>query len=158
MKIETIIEPNEHIFQVQKKYVDTLKRLFPHLIVELIGGMAVPMVGRPELDIMVISKDLEDVSKVIEEKLGLKQGPIEPRQASYLKKIEDGIDVTVQVLFPDNPTIQRHRKILAILRCNNELRRRYEEYKKTLAGLERQEYRIKKRVWLAEHIDPLLKE
>ena len=38
MKIETIIEPNEHIFSVQKKYFDMLKELFPDLTVELIGG------------------------------------------------------------------------------------------------------------------------
>jgi GrpB-like predicted nucleotidyltransferase (UPF0157 family) len=158
MKIETIIEPNEHIFSVQKKYFDMLKELFPHLTVELIGGMAVPMIGRPELDIMVISSDIEGISKIVEEKVGLKQGPVEPGKASYLKKLEDGIDVTVQVLSPDNSTIERHRRILATLRNNDVLRKQYEEYKKTLAGLERQEYRVKKKAWLTEYMDPLLKD
>lgn len=157
MKIETIIEPNEAIFAIQQKYFDVLKESFPDLTVELIGGMSVPMTGRPELDLMVISEDFENDSKKVEE-MGFKQGPIEPGKASYLKKLEGGVDVTVQILHPDNSMIERHRNILEILRINHELRKQYEEFKKTLSGLEKQEYRAKKKEWLKEYMDPLLKE
>ncbi|HEV7424614.1 MAG TPA: GrpB family protein, partial [Candidatus Paceibacterota bacterium] len=118
---------------------------------------SVPMIGRPELDLMVISNDLENDSRQVE-KIGFKQGSVELGKASYLKKIEDGVDVTVQILSSDNPLINRHRNILVILKSNHELRKQYEEFKKTLAGLEKQEYRAKKKEWLTEHIDPLLKE
>ena len=155
MKIETIVQPNETIFGIQQKYFSALKALFPNLTVELIGGMSVPMIGRPELDLMVISNDLKNDSRRVEE-LGFKQGSIEPNKASYLKKVEDGVDVTVQILSPDNSMIDRHRKILAILQNNHELREKYEEFKRTLAGLEKQEYRAKKKEWVTENIDPLL--
>ncbi|MSR71141.1 MAG: hypothetical protein EXS50_00495 [Candidatus Taylorbacteria bacterium] len=155
MKIETITEPNETIFGIQRKYFNALKALFPDLTVELIGGMSVPMMGRPELDLMVISDDFENDSKKVAG-MGFKQGPIEPGKASYLKKIEDGVDVTVQILHPSNPMIDRHRKILAILKSNHELRKQYEEFKKTLAGLEKQEYRAKKKEWLKKYMDPIL--
>ena len=156
MKIETITEPNEKIFAIQQKYFNTLKALFPHLTVELIGGMSVPMIGRPELDIMIISSDLENDSKQVEG-VGLKQGSIEPGKASYLKKLEDGIDVTVQLLSPSNSMIKRHRDIRTILKGNHEIRKRYKKFKKTLTGLEKQEYRAKKKEWLSEYMDPLLK-
>jgi GrpB-like predicted nucleotidyltransferase (UPF0157 family) len=156
MKTETIIEPNEKIFGIQQKYFDALTTLFPNLTVELIGGMSVPMIGRPELDLMVISDDLENDSKLVEE-MGFKQGPVEPDKASYLKMIEDGVDVTVQILCPGNSMIERHRSIRTILKGDDRLRKQYEEFKKTLAGLERQEYRAKKKEWLATYMDPILK-
>jgi len=157
MKIETIIEPNKTIFGIQRKYFDALKALFPHLTVELIGGMSVPMVGRPELDLMVISDDFENDSRRVEE-IGFKQGSIEPNKASYLKKIEDGVDVTVQIVCIGNPMIDRHRNIRAVLKENHELRKQYEEFKRTLAGLEREVYRAKKKEWLREYMDPLLEK
>lgn len=155
MKIETITEPNEIIFRIQNKYFTALKVLFPHLTIELIGGMSVPMIGRPELDIMVISDDLENDSKEVEG-IGFTQGSIEPGKASYLKKIEEGVDVTVQILSSDNAMIERHRNILLILRSNHKLRKQYEEFKKTLTGLEKYEYRAKKKEWLKEYMDPIL--
>ncbi len=63
MKIETIIEPNETIFGIQQKYFDALKELFPQLTVELIGGMSVPMIGRPELDIKFLAMTLKMIRR-----------------------------------------------------------------------------------------------
>ncbi len=67
------------------------------------------------------------------------------------------MEVTVQFLCSGNSMIERHRNIQTILKDNDELRMQYEEFKKTLAGLEKQEYRAKKKEWLIEYIEPFLK-
>lgn len=154
MKIETIIEPNDHIFRIQSDYMKIIEDTLPNVHVEAVGGMAVPMVGRPELDIIVISEDVKGDSKKIEG-IGFNHRGFAD-DASYLKKIVDGVDVTVQVMLKDNKLIDRHRKVINLLRSDDSLRREYEEYKRTLSGLDRQEYREKKVAWLKANILPRL--
>jgi GrpB-like predicted nucleotidyltransferase (UPF0157 family) len=157
MKIgtETIIEPSEKIFDIQQKSLEEIKTLLPNSQVEAVGAMAVPMVGRPELDIMVIGEHVEEDSKILAE-YGYKQGPI-VEGTSFLKMVEDGIEVAVQIMSPENHMINIHRNIIGVLCKNDELRKQYEEFKKTLSGLSKEEYKKKKGEWIKENIKPLLK-
>lgn len=154
MKIETVVEPNNHIFEIQREYMKKIGKILPHAHIEAVGGMAVPMVGRPELDILVITQDVEgDTEKV-------KGIEFDHRgfanDASYLKKAVEGVDVTVQIMREDNEMIETHRKIIALLRHNEALRKEYEDFKRTLSGLERYVYKEKKVAWMKEHIFPKL--
>lgn len=154
MKIETIVEPNDHILKVQKEYLEKIRQLLPNAHVELVGGMAVPMAGRPELDILVITKDVELDSKKVEES-GLEHRGFAD-ETSYLKKNVDGVDVTVQIMLENNKMVSIHRKLIGLLRRDEVLRKKYEEFKRTLSGLERYVYKEKKIAWMKENILPKL--
>ncbi len=49
MKIETVVEPSEHIFEIQQRYIKLIGDILPTSHIEAVGGMAVPMIGRSEL-------------------------------------------------------------------------------------------------------------
>lgn len=150
MEKETIVEPNSHIFKIQQQYMEELVRILPNAQIEAVGGMAVPMVGRPELDILVISQDIERDTKKIEE-VGFNHRGFADN-ISYLKKVVEGIDVTVQIMLENNKMIGIHRKVIDLLRRDGVLRKKYEEFKRTLSGLERYKYKEKKVAWMKENI------
>jgi GrpB-like predicted nucleotidyltransferase (UPF0157 family) len=108
------------------------------------------MIGRPEIDIMVISEDIKNDSfKLTDE--GYVQGPVE-KGISYLKKTQDNIEVGIQIMSPDNNMIDIHRNIILKLREDESLRTKYEEFKKTLSGLSRDEYKRQKSAWIRENL------
>jgi len=150
MKIESVIEPNIEIQNLQEKLLLELSDLLPNSHIELVGAMAVPMIGRPEIDIMIISEDIENDSfKLVDE--GYVQGPIE-KGISYLKKMSNNIEIGIQIMSPDNNMINIHRNIILKLRENEPLRKKYEEFKKTLSGLNRDEYKKQKGAWIKENL------
>jgi len=53
-----------------------LNDLLPNSKIEIVGSMAVPMKGRPEIDVLVIDLDVSGVSDILA-KNGFKQGPVE---------------------------------------------------------------------------------
>lgn len=155
-KTETIIEPNDHILRIQQEYIEKIQQLLPEAHIEIVGSMAIPMAGRSELDILVISKDIETDSKKIEDTGFLYRTLAD--NAYYLKKKVEGVDVTVHVMFKDNKMITIYRKMIELLRSDDILRKRYEEFKWTLNGLARSEYKKKKVDWMKENILPKLEE
>lgn len=52
-----IIEPNNQILNKQKDYIKKLRESFPDYLVEAVGSMAVPMIGRSEIDIMFVADE-----------------------------------------------------------------------------------------------------
>lgn len=152
MKIETVIEPNDHIFEIQRRYVDIVSQMLPGRHIEMVGGMAVPMIGRPELDILVITDDVEgDALKL--ETFGFGYLTFAD-DAAYLKQKVEGVEVTVQIMREDNKMVNILRQILMLLRTDEALRKEYEAFKRTLAGLERSEYKKRKVEYLQKNILP----
>ena len=150
MKIESVIEPNIEIQVLQERLLSELTNLLPNSHIELVGAMAIPMIGRPEIDIMIISKDIENDSfKLVDE--GYIQGPVE-KGISYLKRMRDNIEIGIQIMSPDNNMISIHRNIILKLREDESLRIKYEEFKKTLSGLSRDEYKKQKSAWIKENL------
>lgn len=154
MKTESIIQPSTEIFKIQDASLQEVSSLLPQSHVEAVGAMAVPMTGRPELDLLVISEHIKQDSNILTLH-GYKQGPL-INGTSFLKKMVGDIEVAVQVMSPENKMITTHRSIIELLRSNEELRNQYEEFKKTLTGLSREEYKEKKSAWIQENIKPLL--
>ncbi|MDE2188511.1 MAG: GrpB family protein [Patescibacteria group bacterium] len=149
-RIETVIDPTTEILLLQEKMVGEVSDLLPMSHVEIVGSMAVPMAGRPELDILVISDDIAADSDILS-KNGYKQGPI-VKETSFLKKMVDNVEVAVQIMSADNKMVGIHRELINKLRNDEELRKRYEEFKRTLSGLSREEYKKQKSQWLEENI------
>jgi GrpB-like predicted nucleotidyltransferase (UPF0157 family) len=154
MKIESIIEPNERILNIQSAAIKEVENILSNPNVSAVGGMAVPMTGRPELDILVISEDVEGDA----DKLG--NNGFKYRTPSnnsiFLKKKVDNVEIAVEVTTSDNPRIELHKKIINLMRSDSNLREQYEEFKRTLNGLSRDEYKIKKTEWMKENLLPKL--
>jgi len=156
MKIRTEMIGNNFPegLSLQQESLEKIKKLLPNSQIEAVGAMAVPMIGRPEIDLMVISKNVAEDSQVLVVN-GYKQGPVVDG-ISFLKIMVAGIEVAIQVIPVGHKMIDTHRNIIALLQKDGELRKRYEEFKSTLSGLSREEYKRKKSEWVKENIRPLL--
>jgi len=155
VKIEKIIEPNPKITVLQEDTTEALSKLLQDSHVELVGAMAVPMTGRPEVDVMIISRNVAGDSRVLAEN-GYKQGPVKD-DISFLKMMKEGVEIGVQIMSPESKMIDVHRGIIQKLREDSGLRGRYEIFKRSLAGLNRDEYKKQKSAWIKENLMPLLK-
>lgn len=149
-RFESVGQPSSEIFKVQDDSIKEIESLLPSARIEAVGAMAVPMMGREELDILVISEDITSSAEKLEE-IGFKIGPF-VNEIQFMKKMVGSIEVALQVMLPENRMIGTHKKILELLRSDDELRHRYELFKQTLSGLTREEYKKKKNDWLKENI------
>lgn len=155
MRTETVIDPSAEILALQENMVKEVSDLLPRSQVEIIGAMAVPMAGRPELDILVLSEDITADSEILTQN-GYNQGPV-VNETSFLKKMSDNVEVAIQIMSADNKMVDIHRNLIEILRDDEELRKKYEEFKHTLSGLSKEEYKKRKSEWLETNILPLAK-
>lgn len=147
-----IIEPSKKILDKQKDCVKKLQESFPNELVENVGSMAVPMTGRSEIDIMVVAdKDRYLAIINILAVWGYGNGPVIDGIA-YLRKLEEGIEIGIQILPPDHKMITIHRKILERLRADGKLRHDYSELKKSLGGQTEEYYKAKKSDWIRENL------
>lgn len=151
-KFVKIIEPNQEIIDTQKSVVKKLKNIFSEAQVEAVGSMAVPMTGRSEIDIMVIVNK-KDIALIADTLIswGYGKWPIIDGIA-YFRKFEEDVEVGVQVLSPNHKMIVIHRKILEKLRIDEKLRYDYSKFKKTLNGLQEDDYKKQKSEWIKENI------
>ena len=154
MKTETVIDPSAEILTLQENMIRDVSDLLPSSHVEVVGSMAVPMAGRPELDILVISENISADSETLSSN-GYRQGPV-VNQTSFLKKMCDNVEIAVQIMSSDNKMIGIHRNLVEILRNHEELKKRYEDFKHTLSGLSRDEYKKQKSEWLEKNLLPLI--
>ena len=154
IRIEAIVNNSQEGLSIQQESLEKIKKLLPNSQVEAIGAMAVPMVGRPEVDLMIISGHVVEDSKVLIES-GYKQGPVID-DISFLKIMVGGVEVAIQVMPVGHKMIDTHRNMIALLQRDGELRKKYEEFKRTLSGLDREEYKRKKSEWIEKNIKPLL--
>jgi GrpB-like predicted nucleotidyltransferase (UPF0157 family) len=154
MKIESVIEPNERILNLQTETIKEVENILSNHNVSAVGGMAVPMTGRPELDILVISEDIEGDADKLENKGFMYRTP--SSNSIFLKKKVDNVEIAIEITTLDNPRIESHNKIIDLMRNDSDLRRQYEEFKRTLNGLSREEYKIKKIEWMKKNLLPKL--
>ena len=156
MKIKTEVVSNnsQEDLSLQQEFLEKIKKLLPNSKVEAIGATAVPMVGRPEVDLMVISENITGDSDILIQNR-YKPGPVIDG-ISFLKMMVSGVEVAVQVIPAGHKMIDMHRNIIALLQRDGGLREKYEEFKRTLSILSREEYKRKKSEWIDKNIKPLL--
>jgi len=154
MKTESIIEPSDRILELQSEAIREVKEILSNDNVSAVGSMAVPMIGRPELDILVISDDIENDADKLEAS-GFMYRTL-ANDSIFLKKKVDGVEIAVQITTPDNSSIKTHKKIIDLMRSDSGMRNQYEEFKRTLDGLSAEEYKVKKREWMKEYLLPKL--
>lgn len=152
VKTEMIVGFTPQIETLPTLLKQELQKLLPNSNIEFVGAMAVPMVGRPELDVMIISEQIGIDSQVLVEN-DYKQGPLE-NGISFLKKMQDCVEIGVQIMSGDNKMVNVHRNMIQILRKNDALRHQYEDFKRTLSGLTREEYKKQKSKWIRDNILP----
>lgn len=153
-RIESIIEPNEDIIDLQNRTVKEIADLLPDIEIQKIGVMSVPMIGRPELDLVVITDDPENVVKKLEQ-ASYRAGPF-VQGIHFMKKYIDGIDIALQIMKPENKMIDSHQRFLTLLKGDQQLKSKYEEFKRTLNGLKSEEYKKRKNEWIEENIKSFL--
>ena len=71
-----IIDFSPEVAKLQADTIAEISRLIPHAQVEAIGSFAVPLAGKEEIDIMIISKDILADSELLVQG-GYRQGPID---------------------------------------------------------------------------------
>lgn len=151
-KFVKIIELNQKIIDTQKSVVEKLKNIFPEAQVEAVGSIAVPMTGRPEIDIMVIVNK-KDIASIVDSLIscGYGRGPVVDNIA-YVRKFEKDIEIGIQVLPLEHKMIGIHKKILAKLQSDKKLRNSYSKLKKDLDGLPEENYKRQKSEWIRKNI------
>lgn len=142
--------PTEETNKLQQDLVGELAKLLPDSDVEAIGAVAVPIAGRNEIDIMIVSDDILRDTEVLAQN-GYRKGPIE-NGISYLKIYRDGVEIGVQIIPAGHKMIGTHRQIIAKLCADVDLRKRYEQFKLSLGGLSFDEYKQRKGEWIKDNL------
>ena len=149
-KVIKIVDPSPDILNLQRETLSSLSGVLPNSVVEAIGSMAVPIPGKLELDILIISPDpIADIEAV--EACGYKRG-LEVGGVYHLNKYINNIEIAIQIVPVGHKIVEIHKSILKRL-CDDEiLRQSYINFKRTLDGLTKQDYKKAKSVWIKENL------
>ena len=145
-----IVEPNEQTAGIAKDTLADIQKLFPSRVVEHVGALAVPMSGRKEIDIMIISPDVLSDS-IIMSQTNYSAGPTID-EISYFRQFIDDTEIGVQIVPENHSMIDIHRRIIDKLKNNPELKARYSKFKYSLNDLNSDEYKLKKNIWIKENL------
>lgn len=145
-----IIEYSPEVGALQDSMISEIKELLPASKILPIGSMAVPMAGKEEIDLLVVSAVPERDSQTLAAN-GFRKGPIE-KDVHYLKASRGAFEIDVQVVSPGHHAIEYHSQMLGKLRRDESLRNRYAEFKRSLNGLTPVEYKEKKSTWIRENL------
>ena len=141
-----IVEYNPAWKAFYYQYKKMIHTVLPDAKVELIGSAAIPMVGKKEIDILVICDDVEKAHSVLE-KLAFGRGPI-TKEGGYLSDSRFGVEAEFHVVATGSKKIDNARRLIARLQSDKPLRDRLEFLKRSWDGLSREEYRKHKAEFL----------
>lgn len=130
--------------------IKEIKDIIPASKCKIIGAAAIPMLGKKEIDILVISKSIISSFKKLN-KIDYK-GKIIDNKKAYLRKIFEDITIEIHLVKPNDKIIRIYGKYINILKRNNSLRIKYEKFKKSMSNLSSDEYKIKKSKFIRENI------
>jgi GrpB-like predicted nucleotidyltransferase (UPF0157 family) len=147
---EKISDLSDHILKVLGDITNELSELLPYSHVEHVGAMAVPIVGRQEIDMMVICfQDVNADAEVLAQHGYTRGATID--DVLFMSKGIDGVEVSVQIMKQGNSMIERHRQFKEKLQSDPALYKRLEDFKWTLDGLTKEEYKKRKDAWMKEN-------
>lgn len=138
-----IIEPSEKIFSLSKRVQSKIKRILPESKTRLIGSFAIPVCGKKEIDILIEVNNVEEASKILS-KNGFKQGP-KIKTESFMTCFEEGMDCDLHVLpYEDKHIAKVYDKVINYFKENEDKRKEFDNFKRSLNGLPEEEYKRKK--------------
>lgn len=144
-----IKESPKEIITLANELVTELAKQLPNTEVELVGALAIPMVGKNDVDIMIISNNVKQTAEDIV-KLGYSRGPVMNEVSYHIKEI-DGFEVGLQVMKPDHIMVFTHRRLIERLKSDENLLTEYTKFKLNYNGHDENEYKEAKGRWLVEH-------
>lgn len=150
IKVEEVFQQDGSLESLQSAILKEVQCILTKSHVEAVGSVAIPMAGRREIDLMVISKDTHFDAQILSSS-GYISGP-EENNIFYLKKYFDGVEVGVQIIPEGHKMITTHRMIIEKLREDPGLKSSYEKFKLGLSGLSREEYKKQKSAWIKENL------
>lgn len=100
---------------------------------ELVGSAAVPMLGKKEIDILVMCHDVKDTHDKLRELLGHDIGPITD-EVGYARDRTYGIIAEFHVVNKNSRYIQYQRSVVELLQTNTAKREELEAIKRSLDG------------------------
>ncbi len=144
-----IIKPKKEIFNLFDSIKKDVSKILDNISIELIGSLAVPMIGKKEIDILIQTNDIEDTQDKLKN-IGFSKGPIINKEGFCINRDNDIVIEAHIVEFNDTKVKQYHNTIKR-LQEDNKLREEFEKLKISLNGLELDEYKIKKNKFFKEN-------
>ncbi|MFT4311001.1 MAG: GrpB family protein [Candidatus Woesearchaeota archaeon] len=148
-----IIKPSKEIFEKIDEYKEIVKQILPDSKIELIGSLAIPMIGKEEFDLLVEVDDVLKSQKTIEEKrsdlFGI--GPIIDDEGYVRSKKKFGIICELHLLPRNHNKITNYKNYVRKLKENKEVRLEYENLKLSLNGKEMKYYRQQKKEFIKKY-------
>ncbi len=148
-EIVEIIEPSQELFDLYAKFKKEILSVLPNSKVELIGSLAVPMAGKKELDIMVVTKDVKDAQDKLVLK-GFPKGPIIDG-IGYCRNRKQIVIVELHILPPGHKKIEQYREHVKMLQEDASLRKQFEALKVSLDKTSIENYKKEKSKFMKEH-------
>ncbi len=148
-KLMKFIKYGEKELGLADSSMKEIKKLLSHVRCKLIGSIAIPMIGKEEIDILVVSNKFKsDFMKLIE--LGYKGNMLTNR--AYLHKKSDNILIEIHLMKPSDKMIKLYDKYIDILRKDGKLKKKYEKFKLSSVNLSSKEYKLRKADFIGEYI------
>lgn len=146
-EIIEIIEPSEKIFKMSDNMQERIKKIIPNSKTRLIGSFAIPVCGKKEIDLLIEVDNVEEASNLLE-KQGFKKG-LKVKNEIFLSCFEEEIKYDLHVLPHGDSHIRKvYDKVINYFKENEDKRKEFDNFKRSLNGLSEEEYKKRKGEYL----------
>ncbi len=149
MEIIKIVDYDPVYLKIFEKYEKIIKKALLRSRVNLIGSIAVPMLGKEEIDIIVEVENIKESQEVLS-KIKFGKGPI-VNGTGYLRDYRFNIECEVHLVKFNDSKVKKTLSLVNKLQTNVFLRKQFEEFKKSCDGISRDEYRKRKTDFLKKN-------
>ena len=148
METIKIIDYDPVYIKIFEKYEKIIKKTLPISRINLIGSIAVPMMGKEEIDILVEVENIEESQELLS-KVKFGKGPI-ANGTGYLRDYRFNIECEVHLVKFNDSKVKKTLSLVNKLQTNVSLKKQFEEFKLNCNGISRDEYRKKKSKFLKD--------
>jgi len=148
-KIIEIIEPSEDLFILFEQIKKNLNEIIPSAEISLIGALAVPMKGKKEMDILIVTDSVAEAQNKLSD-MGYSRGPIVDGEG-FCKNDNYKVEISLHIVPPKHKRIQVYFKTIEKLQKDDILRKKYEEFKMDFNGSSINEYKRAKNKFLIDN-------
>ncbi|MBT3395078.1 hypothetical protein HOA59_03285 [archaeon] len=147
--IVSIIEPTRELSDLFEQIRIKISSLIPGAKIELIGSLAIPMKGKPEMDILIQTEDVE----ITQDKLStinFSKGPI-IEEEGFCKNRDYKILIELHIVPFNHKRIHKYKQLIKLLQENEKLKKSFEKLKLSYEGKSIKEYKVAKNLFMEEN-------
>ncbi len=143
-----MVKPKKKYFELFEEYKKIISKILPKAEITLIDSLAIPMLGKKEIDILIETENLEESCDLLTKEFP-KRSPIVGNHVYFHDERKD-IMVELHLSKKGSKKIKSVKEFIEKLKNNSKLKEKFEKFKLSCDSFSKEEYKKKKSEFMTQ--------